>query len=170
MKFEINKMKKKTIFSTITLALFLFLSGNISYAQGDGKAKHNKLAKINELRKKFLTEKLALTATEQAQFFPLLDEYKAKEKNLRDSFRKKYKPNEIPYYDDKKAEEYFEAMIKLKNDQNNLFKEYLIKFKKVLPIKKVIMLPEAEKEFKKAILKRAINKGKTPPPPAPEDE
>ena len=57
------------------------------------------------------------------------------------------------------AEEFLNAMIKLKDDQNNLFKEYILKFRKVLPVKKVVMLPQLEKEFKKEILKKASFKG-----------
>lgn len=156
---------------TIILSICLVIGLTNTQAQKakPSKNKADKEAKINELRKKFLTEKLALTEAEQKAFFPLLDEYKQKDKALRDSFRRKYKPNEAPFMDDKKAEEMLAAMIKLRDDQNNLFKEYIVKFKKVLPIKKVIMLPEVEREFKKEVLKKAGPKsGKLnnqPPPP-----
>jgi hypothetical protein len=75
--------------------------------------------------------------------------------------------------DDKKAEEYLNALLKLKDDQNNLYKEYIAKYRKVLPVKKVAMLPMMEKEFKQEMMRKMMrnNKNGKPdgPPPAPED-
>lgn len=161
------------------IALILLMISNINLNGQTEKTKPNKQkkeakiakeAKINELRKKYFNEKLDLSDAEQKAFWPLYDEYKQKDKALRDSFNKKYKPNSLVFMDDKKAEEYLNAMLKLKDDQNNLLKEYIIKFKKVLPVKKVALLNHTEREFKKSVLSKA--KGKTPPPgsePPPED-
>lgn len=146
----------------LILSITLLMGLTNTYAQKGNPNKAKKIDKenqINELRKKYLIEKLALTEAEQKAFFPLLDEFKQKDKALRDTFRNRYKPNQIPFMDDKKAEEFLNAMIKLKDDQNNLFKEYILKFRKVLPVKKVVMLPQVEKEFKKEILKKASFKG-----------
>ncbi len=151
----------------------LFAAGETK-AQGkpDRKNKEEMESKINELRKQYFNEKLALTETEQKAFWPLYDEYKTKDKALRDSFQRKYKKNEVVFMDDKKAEEYLNAMLKLKDDQNNLYKEYIAKYRKVLPVKKVAMLPMLEKDFKKEMMKKAMHhkNGKPDgPPPPPED-
>jgi hypothetical protein len=50
---------------------------------------------------------------------------------------------------------FLEATIRLNEDQNNLFKEYIAKFKKAIPVKKVAMIPLVEREFKKEMLKTA---------------
>jgi hypothetical protein len=135
------------------------------------KNKAEKEAKINELRIKYFNDKLALTDAEQKAFWPLFDEYKLKDKNLRDSFQKKYKKNAIVFMDDKKSEEYLNALLKLKDDENALYREYINKFKKVLPIKKVAMLPTLEKEFKKEILQKMtqFKKGQQQGPPPSEE-
>lgn len=140
----------------ILLSLAVVFSGGSAIAQNKAKKdKVSKKEKINELRKKFFNEKLALSDAEQKAFWPLYDEYKQKEKALRDTFKAHYKPNDVLFMDDKKAEEFLNATIQLNEDQNNLFKEYVAKFKKVIPVKKVAMLPMVEREFKKEMMKKA---------------
>lgn len=155
---------------TAILGFFILFGMNAVMAQDkpDKKNREEKEAKVQELRKQFFNEKLALSETEQKAFWPLYDEYKLKDKNLRDSFMKKYKKNEIVFMDDKKAEEYLNAMLKLRDDQNALYKEYINKYKRVLPIKKVAMLPMLEREFKEEVLKKAMHHKKGSPGGKPE--
>jgi hypothetical protein len=134
------------------------------------RTREEKEAQIKELRVKYFNEKLALTETEQKSFWPLFDEYKAKDKALRDSFQKKYRKNEVVFMDDKKAEEYLNALLKLKDDENALYRDYIGRFKKILPIKKVAMLPMLEKEFKKEILQKMMHHKKGEPKGPPADE
>lgn len=155
----------------MVLLLGMALTLGTAFAQGPNGQKNDKSKKdkIEELRKKFYNEKLALTETEQKAFWPLYDEYKKKEKALRDSFRAKYKPNDVIFMDDKQAEEFLNATIKLREDQTNLYKEYVEKFKKVISVKKVAMLPLVEREFKKEVMQRAKEHHKQGPPPPPGD-
>ena len=161
----------KPIKSIIALMLGFVIALGTASAQGQKAKKDEKCKKdkIEELRKKFYNEKLALTETEQKAFWPLYDEYKKKEKALRDSFRAKYKPNDVIFMDDKQAEEFLNATIKLREDQNNLYKEYVEKFKKVISVKKVAMLPLVEKEFKKEVMQIVKVHHKQGPPPPPGD-
>ncbi len=159
--------------SAFTLSLLMLFSSASVYAQGgakDKKTKAEKKEKINELRKKYFNEKLALSESEQKGFWPLYTEYKQKERALRDSFRSKYKPNDVIFMDDKQAEEFLNATIKLNDDQNSLFKEYIAKFRKVISVKKVAMLPLVEREFKKEILKKAREHHKPGDPGNHDDE
>lgn len=112
--------------------------------------------KISELRKVYLTDKLKLSEAEQQAFWPIYNEYKLQDKALRDSFQKKYHKNEVIFMDDKRAEEYLIALLKLKDYQQVLFKECINKLRKILPIKKVALLPVFEQEFKLEILKKSI--------------
>ncbi len=159
----------KKLLSLVLSVLFLFSTAT---AQTKKTAKPGKKEKIEELRKKFFNDKLALTDTEKKGFWPLYDEYKQKDKALRDSFKSKYKPKGIAFMDDKQAEEFLNATIKLNEDQNNLFKEYIAKFRKVIPIKKVAMLPMLEKEFRKQMLNKSREHQKQGQPgkPGSDDE
>ncbi|MBC7425624.1 MAG: hypothetical protein H7321_03725 [Bacteroidia bacterium] len=142
------------LFKYAFLVITLIIS-NVASAQGKG----DKAKKLDESRKKYFNEKLSLTEEEQKQFWPVFDEYKEKERKLLKTFKAKYKKNDIVFMDDKKAELYLQESIKLKEDQLALYKEYVEKFKKALPIKKVVMLAVVEKEFKHEILKRAKQNG-----------
>ena len=155
----------------VAFTLLIGLNNLQAQNKPNKKNKAEKEAKINELRIKYFNDKLALTDAEQKAFWPLFDEYKLKDKNLRDSFQKKYKKNAIVFMDDKKSEEYLNALLKLKDDENALYREYINKFKKVLPIKKVAMLPTLEKEFKKEILQKMtqFKKGQQQGPPPSEE-
>ena len=164
-------MKSKISILMVAFTLLIGLNNLQAQNKPNKKNKAEKEAKINELRIKYFNDKLALTDAEQKAFWPLFDEYKLKDKNLRDSFQKKFKKNAIVFMDDKKSEEYLNALLKLKDDENDLYREYINKFKKVLPIKKVAMLPTLEKEFKKEILQKMtqFKKGQQQGPPPSEE-
>ncbi len=167
----INSIFNKRVAAFALSVLMLFGSSNM-YAQDQKKTKTSKKEKIEQLRKKFFNEKLALSETEQKGFWPLYTEYKQKEKALRDSFKSKYKPNDVIFMDDKQAEEFLNATIKLNEDQNNLFKDYIARFKKVIPVKKVAMLPMVEREFRKVLLAKARENHKpgTKPDHGPDED
>ena len=164
-------MKSKIGILMMALAMLTGLTNVQTQNKPNKKNQVEKEAKINELRVKYFNDKLALTDAEQKAFWPLFDEYKLKDKNMRDSFQKKYKKNAIVFMDDKKTEEYLNALLKLKDDESALYREYINKFKKVLPIKKVAMLPTLEKEFKKEILQKMtqFKKGQQQGPPHSEE-
>ena len=161
----------KHLKSFALMSFILLGSFNLMSQKGQGQKKEDKSAKhekIKVLFKQYLNDKLALTETEKKGFWPIFEEYKKKEKELKDSFRKKYKPNSIPFMDDKQAEAYLNDFFQLNETINQLFKETTVKLKKVIPIKKVAMIPHTEREFKKELLKKMREKGQAPPPPDEE--
>jgi hypothetical protein len=161
----------KHLKSFALMSFILLGSFNLMSQKGQGQKKEDKGAKHEKMRvlfKQYLNDKLALTETEKKGFWPIFEEYKKKEKELKDSFRKKYKPNSIPFMDDKQAEAYLNDFFQLNETINQLFKETTVKLKKVIPIKKVAMIPHTEREFKKELLKKMREKGQAPPPPDEE--
>jgi hypothetical protein len=161
-----NQFKRMALMGLIMLSTL-----NLMSQKGQGSKKEDKGAKHEKMKvlfKQYLNDKLALTETEKKGFWPIFDEYKKKEKELKDSFRKKYKPNSIPFMDDKQAEAYLNDFFQLNENINQLYKETTIKLKKVIPIKKVAMIPHTEREFKKELLKKMREKGQAPPPPDEE--
>jgi len=161
----------KHLKSFALLSFILLGSFNLMSQKGQGQKKEDKGAKHEKMKvlfKQYLNDKLALTETEKKGFWPIFEEYKKKEKELKDSFRKKYKPNSIPFMDDKQAEAYLNDFFQLNETINQLFKETTVKLKKVIPIKKVAMIPHTEREFKKELLKKMREKGQAPPPPDEE--
>lgn len=141
------------IASTTTFAMLLFLPLALK-SQPRGNQPPPRI-KLEEFRKNFYNDKLALTEEEKKKFWPIFDEYKAKEKVLLKDFRAKYGKNDVYFMDDAKAEQYLKDALELKEKQLSLYKEYVEKFKTALPIKKVALLPMVEKEFKKELLRKA---------------
>jgi hypothetical protein len=161
----------KHLKSFALMSFILLGSFNLMSQKGQGQKKEDKGAKHEKMKvlfKQYLNDKLALTETEKKGFWPIFEEYKKKEKELKDSFRKKYKPNSIPFMDDKQAEAYLNDFFQLNETINQLFRETTVKLKKVIPIKKVAMIPHTEREFKKELLKKMREKGQAPPPPDEE--
>lgn len=114
----------------------------------------SKRDKIDALRVSFINQKLNFTAAESQAFWPLYNEYSDKLDHARKSFRQQYgKDVDFTALSDKEAEAYLNAELSFKQKEYELYKEYIEKFKKVLPIKKVALLRRAEDEFRKELIK-----------------
>lgn len=111
----------------------MLLSSLCSSAQDDN---------IAGVRRDFITKELQLTSSEADAFFPVYNEYIQKKKETRKSLRAEKKGSDI------------DKMIDLEQDLINLQREYLEKFKRILPEKKVVQLLEAEKKFKTMMVQR----------------
>ena len=124
----------KTIKLTlIALLTFLFSAG---FSQSE-----EKVAKRKEKIAEILVKRLALTEEEQKNFLPIYEQYVVERKTLRKNFR-------IVDRKGKKLSESSEADIEkiilnsfeFKQKQLDLKKTYHLKFKQVLPIKKIAKL------------------------------
>jgi hypothetical protein len=122
------------------------------FACGVAFAQPGKQDKVEALKVSFITEKINLTTQEAQSFWPLYNEYNDKIKLARKSFRMQY-AGTTDFKNDKEAEEFLAAELKLRQTEVDLQKEYFEKFKKVLGVKKTGLLRKAEEEFKKEILK-----------------
>ncbi|MEA3496488.1 MAG: hypothetical protein U9R42_10675 [Bacteroidota bacterium] len=114
----------------------------------------NKREKIQSLRIAVFTEVLNLTPAEAQVFWPLYNEYSQKirdieltkkEKNL--EIRKNY--NSMTEKDfDKVIDEY----LNIERKKLDISEIYYDKMKKVIPVKKVFLIPKAERQFKRKLL------------------
>ncbi len=131
------------------LYILLFISISLtSFSQGGKKEK------IEALRVAFITQQLNLTSEESQKFWPVYNEYQDKTR----AARKEFKTIGATFSSDKEAQEYLDAELLFKQRELNLYKEYYDKFKKILPLKKVALLRQAEEEFKKELLKQLQGK------------
>ena len=72
----------------------------------------------------------------------------------RKTFRLQYNANtNYNFSTDKEAEAYLAAELFLRQKEFEIYKEYYDKFKKTLPVKKVVAVRRAEEDFKKEIIK-----------------
>jgi hypothetical protein len=140
----------KQIYKYITFIAFLVSLTGILHAQPTDA----KREKLEALRAAFITKKVNFTKQEALLFWPLYNEMNDKLDAYRKVFRAQY--NSTTNYDfatDKEAEAYLNAELLLKQKEVELYKEYYDKFKKIMPVKKVVAVRRAEEDFKKEIIK-----------------
>ena len=164
---RIMKILKKITYVAILLVITASAFGQKH--KGDRKAHKER---IQVMKVGYITEKLDLSTTEAQQFWPIYNEFDAKMEEIRRTLRKMRKAESAI---DEMTDAAVEKMI---NDHNNarqkeldILYEYNLKFKTVLPIKKVAKLYKAEHGFKRELLKKLnskkgeANKPHSPPPP-----
>lgn len=118
-----------------------------------------KLERFNAQKIAFFTQKLNLTSAEAEKFWPVYNEYQKKKNDIlmekRDSDR--YLRQSFNTLTDKEIEEITDKYIEYASDEADLLTVYHEEFKKVLPIKKVIRLYQAENQFKEMLLRQIRN-------------
>jgi hypothetical protein len=101
-------------------------------------------------QKAFFTEKAGLTEDESEKFFPLYNELQQKKRELnREVRRMSYQDNQSEDQARKTLDVIAETNLKIAQ----LEKEYLEKFKEVLPASKILKVQNAEDQFNSQILK-----------------
>ena len=148
----------KTNIISAVLLILLVLPGRL-FAQEEGK--HHELtpeqkAKIDAFRIAFFTENVKLTPQEATAFWPLYNDYRTRQDKLMDAFRDKYgtlmkDPDRLS---DSQAKEIVDAFTMHRQAISGMTTTFYTKVQTILPPQKVIRLMEAEREFKRALLKR----------------
>jgi hypothetical protein len=139
---------------TLTVILFLMTS-TLLFAQHDKMCNQGQ---IQAQKVAFLTNKLDLSVQEAQQFWPIYNEYEKKKDNLfkneKDLFNAMTSNDKLT---DKEMEELTGKYIDIQLTEAKLSEEYDSKFKKVLPVKKVMILYTSDRMFKKELLKQLRN-------------
>jgi hypothetical protein len=104
----------------------------------------------------FITERLNLNSDEAKVFWPVYNKFTDDMKKLRQSSKGKISEEmaDMPAMTDAEAEKVLNDMVNFKIQEADLLKKYATEFKKVLPVKKVVLLFKAENDFKRELLKK----------------
>ncbi len=143
----------------LAMALILFTTINYGFSQ-KGPDKQKKKEMIETQKVSFITKYLDLTTAEAEKFWPVYNEFSAKKQELETKHKENTIKKKIEVMTDKEAEELVNQQIIQAQEMLDLRKTYLIKYKEVLPIKKLAKLNEAEREFKKYLLQQLNYKNK----------
>jgi hypothetical protein len=144
----------KIPFRLLSLAIIMTLTINYGYSQ-KGPDKQKKKEMIETQKVSFITKYLDLTTTEAEKFWPVYNEFIAKKQELINKHKGNKINKKIDEMTDKEAETLVNQQIIEAQELLDLKKTYLMKYKEVLPMKKLAKLTEAENEFKKYLLKQA---------------
>ena len=116
----------------------------------------NKKEKIDAFKIAFFTERIQFTPQEAQAFWPVYNDFRTKQETMMHNFRKKYdksldNPDALT---DQQANEVLDATMKDMEAMGQMTNAFYQKVKTILPPQKVIKLFEAEKDFKRALLKK----------------
>lgn len=127
----------------------------------------SKRERLDALKVAYLTNELNLTPEEAQQFWPLYNELETKMRDVRMQKRNN-RSNARKSFDtmsDKELSAAIDSELDLEQQELDLKKEYNVRFKKILPIKKVAELHAAEHGFRKELLHRTKDRAKAPGAP-----
>lgn len=147
-------MKTNKLIKWSVLLLIITLP-MVNYAQKEQRKGMLK-EKIETQKIAYITNKLALTATEAQQFWPVYNEFSDKNEELLKAFRKNNLEDRdvnVETISDKEAMDMADEQIIHAQKILDLRKKYHAEFKKVLPAKKLLKLYQTERDFKKFLLK-----------------
>lgn len=135
----------------LIIAMFIAFNSNIMAQNGE---------RLEAMKIGFITERLNLTADEAKVFWPVYNKFTEELKKLRLSTKGKITEEmaDMPNMNDTEAEKVLTDMVNFKINEAELIKKYAAEFKKVLPIKKVVLLFKAENDFKRELLKQLANR------------
>jgi hypothetical protein len=110
----------------------------------------------------FITERLNLNSDEAKVFWPIYNKFTDDMKKLRQSSKGKISEEmaDMPAMTDVEAEKVLNDMVNFKIQEADLLKKYALEFKKVLPVKKVVLLFKAENDFKRELLKKLAKRNR----------
>jgi len=142
----------KKIFFTVLLTLCIIPVLNAQNCE----EKCKKIDQIKAQKVAFITEKLQLTVEEAQQFWPVYNEKNKKSDEIDNQIKnlvKNYKKNKETL-SNTELETMSDKLVELEASSSKLDAEYYQKYKKVLPIRKILELNQAEREFKHELLKQ----------------
>jgi len=148
---EVSKTKSLLICTGLLLAF-----GLNAIAQPDNPEKRER---IEAHRIAFLTTKLDLSPEEAQRFWPVYNQCQKEQEAIRKQNREELhgkKPGGRPNLDDmsdKEVEKMVDSHLASRQQELDVQKACLAKYKDVLPIKKVAKLFQAERQFKKELLR-----------------
>lgn len=153
-------MKRKItndLFSKVFIILLMLLFSANSFAQIRGERQQDNMRqKIEAQKVAFITNKLDLTPEEAQSFWPLYNEFEIKRKSIQKELviAPPPPPEEIWQMSDKEAEEMIQGYFLQAQTMLDLKIEFYKKIKNVISVKKIIILFEAEKEFKRILIEK----------------
>ena len=118
--------------------------------------------KVETMHIAYLNQKLDLTSDEAKKFWPVYDQYKSDQRELRrqrqDNVESVRKSGGIDNMNDADAQKLIAAETDLETRELELRKKYVLKFEQVVPTHKVAKFFIAEDEFKRYLLNQLKRK------------
>lgn len=140
----------------ITLSLMLFCGTLFAQPGPPDKAT---MEKIESMRISYLTDKMDLTPEEAKVFWPVYNKYRDEHDAILGIGDPNQKPphhlskSELDNMSDKEIRKMLTDEMEKQKSMVNLREKYFNEFTEILPIKKVAMLYDAEREFQRKLMR-----------------
>ncbi|MCK5029232.1 MAG: hypothetical protein KAR57_06330 [Bacteroidales bacterium] len=146
----------------IKYIILLFITFTITFSAQAQESKSDKEQEIKSQKIAFFTDKMGLTPEEAQVFWPVYNDYWAKKNKIIADRKDKmtYFADHSENMNNDEMVQYADRYIRYEMELAELLDEYHIKFKKVLPIEKVMKIYLADYEFKTYLLKKIRESGK----------
>ncbi len=136
----------------LNISIVLFLSALLSFAQTNEE--QDQFKKIKSYKVAFFTEELSLSTDEAANFWPIYNKFEQAQINMWREMRKRGEEmKDKSALTESQAKNQLEVFMDERTAEHNrtmkLYKDLL----KVLPAKKVILLPRAEENFRRKLMR-----------------
>lgn len=142
----------------IGMVIGLSIIGPVVISQTKPQQKRGE--RIETFRIGFLTKRMDLTAAESQKFWPLYNEHEKKVTELENNLStvRGLTPEKLAVMSDKEVDEAMTRFISHGQQIQDLRKKFHEDLKKILPIKKVALFYLAERDFKKELVRMAIER------------
>ncbi|GAA4497039.1 hypothetical protein GCM10023172_11350 [Hymenobacter ginsengisoli] len=126
------------------------------------------ITQLDNAKIAFITSRLSLTQDQAQRFWPLYNDFIGKRRELNRTARLLRRDAASPALSDAQLRDNFTQDFALRQQQLNLEKDYFDKLQKVLSLRQVAQLYQAERDFTKEVLKRVAGAGQPAAPPTGE--
>lgn len=153
---EYMAMKTFHFSRSAVFVILLFIIPVLAQAQQGMGQRQDRYRKIEAQRIAFITQELALTPEEARIFWPVYNEYTQKRNQMMIRHREERKSNvNIDDLSQKELLDIADADIRNMEEMVALRREYHQQFKEILPVKKVIQLYDAERDFNRRLYRES---------------
>ena len=135
---------------------FLVLIFTPATSQPMGGKQHSEehRERIKSMKIAFITERLSLTPDEAQQFWPVYNQFQEELNELRSKHaREMHRDKSVAELTEEEAAVYAEYEISRIEETAHLKRKYHEKYLKILPVRKVALLYEAEKDFNRRLFR-----------------
>ena len=150
-------------FLLTALCLLVLAGRQPAGAQGRARARQGqpggRLSQLDNAKIAFITARLPLSQDEAQRFWPLYNDFAAQRRTLNRSVRLLRREAGGAGLTDAQLRDNFTQEFALRQQQLNLEKEYFDKLQKVLNLRQIAQLYQAERDFTKEVLRRVASPG-----------
>jgi hypothetical protein len=145
--------------------LTALLASQPALAQGGARpGLGGRLNQLDNAKIAFITSRLTLTQDEAQRFWPLYNEFVSRRRELNRSARLLRNEAKNPTLSDTQLRDNFTQDFALRRQQLDLEKNYFDRLQKLLTMRQIAELYQAERDFTKEVLQRVAGRPGTPAP------